>query len=551
MYNRKILLIEDSKLNIKILTDQLMDYGYLVENCISGEKAIEKIKEGFLPDLILMDIELKGRKDGIETAEEILKIHDLPILFLTSNTSKEILERIKRVKNYGYILKGTDIFILLSSIESAIRLAETSSEAKLYQDIYEHTLGEIYIINPDTLKIISANKAVRKNLGYSLEELKNMKIIDINSDFDKIKEKIRLLIQGIEREVVFEGHNQKKDGSQYPVEVKVKINKHLDKKLLVVLVNDLTEKVRAEEEKRKKEKYVQLMLNALPSPAWLVSKERKILLENKIAKDIFKTEEGAFCWESIQKMEFLPQGHKEWYLEKGQPLPGTKCYFCKGDEVLKTGETANEEIKIQGKIWNIWWIPLEDEMYLHYAVDVTKYKEIEEKLMYLSLTDSLTKAYNRRYMTEKLTEELERVKRNNSTFSVIMLDIDHFKNINDTFGHDAGDLVLQKLTEMIKNRIRKIDVLARWGGEEFLILLPDTPLENAVVLAEELRLKLSEMEIPNVQKVTASFGVANYLPGDSIDTLVKKADDMMYKAKKKDVIKLNIGVNVVKFRINC
>jgi diguanylate cyclase (GGDEF)-like protein len=156
----------------------------------------------------------------------------------------------------------------------------------------------------------------------------------------------------------------------------------------------------------------------------------------------------------------------------------------------------------------------------------------------------LTNAYNRRYFIQKLEEEIERARRNGNKFSLIMLDIDCFKSINDRFGHNAGDLVLKSMAEFIKNRIRKVDCLARWGGEEFVILLPDTPADKAAVLAEELRESLSRMDIPGVDCVTASFGVAGYCPGDTVDSLVNKADNMMYEAKA-------AGRNCVRYMNKC
>jgi diguanylate cyclase (GGDEF)-like protein len=169
---------------------------------------------------------------------------------------------------------------------------------------------------------------------------------------------------------------------------------------------------------------------------------------------------------------------------------------------------------------------------------------MEEELRHLSVTDVLTNAYNRRYFTHKLEEEIERSKRADRKFSLIMLDIDCFKSINDRFGHNAGDLVLKSMAELIKNRIRKIDTLARWGGEEFIILLPDTTVKNAACLAEELRESISRMDIPGVGSVTASFGVAGYCPEDTIDTLVNKADNMMYEAKA-------AGRNCVRYMNEC
>ncbi|MDN5322570.1 MAG: hypothetical protein PWQ67_1024, partial [Clostridia bacterium] len=298
-----------------------------------------------------------------------------------------------------------------------------------------------------------------------------------------------------------------------------------------IIIDDITERKQLEEVNRRKEEKFRLMLEGIPSPAWLVSRKRRILAQNKAAASLFGTKIGDYCWEGIHGGEYLPNEYREAFEKNGSSLPGTKCYFCRGDEALVRNEPINSEVELAGNIWDTWWIPLGEDVYLHYAADVTRYKKIEEELRHLSVTDVLTNAYNRRYFTQKLEEEIERAKRADRKFSLIMLDIDRFKSINDRFGHNAGDLVLKSIAELIKNRIRKIDTLARWGGEEFIILLPDTTVKNAARLAEELRESLSRMDIPGVASVTASFGVAGYCPGDSVDTLVQRADNHMYEAK--------------------
>jgi diguanylate cyclase (GGDEF)-like protein len=112
-----------------------------------------------------------------------------------------------------------------------------------------------------------------------------------------------------------------------------------------------------------------------------------------------------------------------------------------------------------------------------------------------------------------------------------MFDLDRFKNINDRFGHAAGDRVLKDVVSAFKKRLRKTDCLARWGGEEFVILLPDTGVEGAAVLAEELRQRLNEMEVPGVGRVTASFGVTGYRSGDTVDAVTQRVDGALYRAK--------------------
>ncbi len=163
--------------------------------------------------------------------------------------------------------------------------------------------------------------------------------------------------------------------------------------------------------------------------------------------------------------------------------------------------------------------------------DVTMSKKMEEKLVALSTTDSLTTACNRRYFLQILEMEINRSARYNTMLSLIMFDIDHFKNINDTYGHDAGDDVLKGIVMMMQKRIRKNDVLARWGGEEFMILLSETGLENSRVFAGNLLAEMRKMVFDRAGSITASFGVTEYIKGDTSDSLLKRVDELVYRAK--------------------
>lgn len=164
--------------------------------------------------------------------------------------------------------------------------------------------------------------------------------------------------------------------------------------------------------------------------------------------------------------------------------------------------------------------------------DITERKQLEEQLRLLSITDPLTGVYNRRFLQETLLKELCRAERHGEPFSLIMLDIDHFKQVNDRYGHDVGDQVLQHLVKLIQKRIRSSDCLARWGGEEFIVLLPHTGLLAATALAEALLEDLRVSELKGVGYVTASFGVAVSRPGDTVEQLGQRADALMYAAKQ-------------------
>jgi diguanylate cyclase (GGDEF)-like protein len=167
-------------------------------------------------------------------------------------------------------------------------------------------------------------------------------------------------------------------------------------------------------------------------------------------------------------------------------------------------------------------------------------RQANEEIRILSITDPLTGCSNRGCLNTRLPQEIQRAGRYNRPLSIVMCDIDHFKKVNDTYGHQAGDLVLKDFSKRIKDSIRdKVDMLARYGGEEFLVTLPETDLDGALHLAERLRKVISEKKYNIGTKkinITASFGVAgfdSYNAGDEIsfDTLINRADKYLYQAK--------------------
>ncbi|MBU0632070.1 diguanylate cyclase [bacterium] len=149
------------------------------------------------------------------------------------------------------------------------------------------------------------------------------------------------------------------------------------------------------------------------------------------------------------------------------------------------------------------------------------------------VTDSLTGIYNREKFEIELNSEIQRVKRYSSdAFSIIFFDIDNFKKINDTFGHAAGDRVLKTIANIFKCTLRATDVFARWGGEEFVIIMSHTPLANATIAAEKLRQRIEKEQMEGVGSVTCSFGVSEFLEEDDMQSIILRVDDAMYRAKK-------------------
>ncbi len=158
-------------------------------------------------------------------------------------------------------------------------------------------------------------------------------------------------------------------------------------------------------------------------------------------------------------------------------------------------------------------------------------EDLSHKLEQQASTDTLTGALNRMKFNDILNQEIKRALRYQTPLSLVMYDIDHFKRVNDTYGHQMGDSVLVELTRLVGSHTRESDSLARWGGEEFMIVVTQLAMEDAVKLAEKLRVLIGETEFTGVGKLSCSFGVAQFAPDDTADTLAARADQALYLAK--------------------
>jgi diguanylate cyclase (GGDEF)-like protein len=164
-------------------------------------------------------------------------------------------------------------------------------------------------------------------------------------------------------------------------------------------------------------------------------------------------------------------------------------------------------------------------------------RRLEEELQRLAISDSLTGIFNRRHFFEIAKREMERSKRYKHHLTIILFDIDRFKRVNDTYGHQTGDQVLQILSALWRENLREIDVIARYGGEEFIVLLPETNLESAQQVAERLRVKVAEQNVPvgkDYISFTISLGVASGDHGEhALDKVLSCADQALYTAKER------------------
>lgn len=257
-----------------------------------------------------------------------------------------------------------------------------------------------------------------------------------------------------------------------------------------------------------KEERLQIMLKGIPSPAWLIDKEYTIIDQNDASEKLFQKRIGDRLDDEV----------------RGEAIVDSS-------QIKNIEKPFSNEIEVNKKIWNISWIPIGGKIFLCYGVDVTKYKKIEKRLLELSNTDQLTGLKNRYFLYDIFDVEINNAEFYNSPLSIILIDLDFFKFVNDSYGHPIGDAVLKHVASIMQNSIRKTDTLIRMGGEEFLVLLPRSDKMVAKEIAERMRLSLASSPHPIAGKITASFGVTSIAKDDNLDLMYKRADEALYRAK--------------------
>jgi diguanylate cyclase (GGDEF)-like protein/PAS domain S-box-containing protein/hemerythrin-like metal-binding protein len=211
-------------------------------------------------------------------------------------------------------------------------------------------------------------------------------------------------------------------------------------------------------------------------------------------------------------------------VQMGQPIPHYRVELeqpCKDGSTVWTEVTTTGMTNKEGKFIGI----------LGVTRDITERRLLQEELKARAATDTLTGVWNRARLEELGRFEMQRFERYGHSLSVVFVDLDHFKRVNDQHGHASGDAILRGFCEVAQNCLRGTDFLGRWGGEEFLLLVSDTGLASALPLAERIRSAMEAHHFPEVGTVTASLGVAQCRPGDTWESLVARADAALYRAK--------------------
>ncbi len=272
--------------------------------------------------------------------------------------------------------------------------------------------------------------------------------------------------------------------------------------------------------------FANTLINSLPGIFFLIDEESRFLRWNSNLERAL-----GYSYKQLRKMTLLQIADPEDLKKMEQFILDTRTA---GSSSIETALSTQEGNSIPFLINGVRIEGFEtDASILGTGIDISYRYQLERELRERATTDTLTGVFNRRKMEEEIEQEIQKHARHSAPpISMAIFDIDRFKHVNDTFGHDAGDIVLKQVVDLVRQQLRDADMLARWGGEEFVILSSETALKEMYIVAERIRTTVETHPVAHVGRVTISLGIGEYRPGETQQSLLKRIDDALYLAKQ-------------------
>lgn len=414
----------------------------------------------------------------------------------------------------------------------------STSESRLFQAAVMQSWNAIVITDADLTvggRVEIANPAFCAMTGYTLEELKGQTLKRLQGpETDRaVIDELRICLQ---EGRFFEGTaiNYRKDGTPYTVHWSITPVRDDEGKLthFVSIQQDISEHVRADRENR----LLARALDAASDPIIITDTAKRIIFANLA----FANVTGYAVNEVIGMTPALfrsGEHDEKFYAELHTSL-------ASGSDFRATFTNRRRDCSLYHAEQSI--SPICDDAgrishYVSVSKDISERVDIEHALRQAATEDTLTGLHNRRHGEQLLKEAQRRAQVQGTPLALLVCDIDHFKQINDRFGHPAGDRVLRDIAHILRHSVRSRDKVMRWGGEEFLILLEDCPQAAAVELAERIRLRVAAHRDTQVGACTVSFGLALRKPGETTDALFARADAALYQAKRNGRNRLSLA----------
>ncbi len=482
-------------------------------------------------DIVLSDLQLPDA-EGAGTVEALVcAAPDTPVVVLSGRDDHEAVATALRLGALDFLVKGE---VGGADLCAAVREAMALKQQAVMGD-YAHWVVQTgldgFLACDLSGRLLVVNETLTHILGHDRETLLGLSVTDLEAERSakEVADHInRLLDRGGDR---FETRLRHRDGHVVEVEVSAHYRSR-GHGAIVALVRDVTTRNRLQRTLSDREQRLAAILGSVADAVISINELGIIQSFNPAAERMFGWSAAEIIGRNVTL--FMPRPHANrhddyirHYLETGEPrIIGTGRELV---GVRRDGSTFPMELTVtEARLES-------PRLFIGLVRDVSERKAMEAELRRLATTDGLTGVCNRRRYMELLTEEVERAVRYGHSLSVVMLDIDHFKRLNDTYGHAAGDAALKVFATRIGERLRRLDTVGRLGGEEFALILPDTTLADAVTLVEALRANQEAAEQDfegEVLRFTMSVGVSS-LTADcaTADHLLAAADKALYQAK--------------------
>ena len=527
-----LLVVEDEAVVAMDIAGQLRDMGYRVCGCVdNGRDAIARARAD-RPDLVLMDVVLKGDMDGIAAAAAIGAELQIPILFLTAYSDDQTVDRAAGAMPYGYLTKPFQGRELRAVIEVALRKAEVERalrDKERWLSSVLHGVGDAVIALDADGRVGLANPAAERLLGAEI--LRGRSAAEVVRLEDDTGGTVGLAHHdctarsGAAMLVTGAGQRIPVDYSAGPI-----CDERAHPMGTALVLHDERERVAAELRLAHSEQRFRSAFDNAPLGLALVDRDNRYARVNRAMCRLLGAPAEALVG-AVQDA-FGDSGDNAIEREYQQDLLAGRS-----DAVQYERRYRPRDGRTVWALVSATLLPADHEPqhFLIQVNDVTERKRAEEELAHLAHHDALTGVANRAMLSEQVERELAVARRRGSRLAVVFIDLDYFKQINDTYGHETGDVVLKELASRLAHSVRAIDIVGRLGGDEFVVVLSEvSDARDVVALTDKLRLECGRPLHFNGQEVrlAVSMGVSLF-PDDARDfrTLLRFADSALYQAK--------------------